>query len=140
LGGHVVDHGRAGAGRVIRADVDWVRPTAAQNAAALKDPKTDASVDQFRGRQVWIDHGNGVVTRYCHLDGIVAGIVKGTTVTVGQPIAMVGETGTPSSYSNPGHEYHLHFELRIADSYLGKGQPIARVRELYRALFVKATF
>ena len=78
----------AKAGRVIRADVDWVRPTAAQNAAALKVPTTDASVDQFRGRQVWIDHGDGVVSRYCHLDGIVAGTVKGLAVTAGHLLAL----------------------------------------------------
>jgi murein DD-endopeptidase MepM/ murein hydrolase activator NlpD len=122
-------------GTVVRADVGYVRPTLAQNSAALKDPNTDASVDQFRGRQVWIDHGGGVVTRYCHLDGIVKGIAAGVIVTAGQPIAMVGETGTPSSYTNPGHEYHLHFEVRIGESYLGKGLPIAKERELYRGLF-----
>lgn len=125
-------------GTVIRADVDYVRPSLAQNTAALKDPKTDASVDQFRGRQVWVDHGGGVVTRYCHLDGIVKGIAVGTVVTAGQPIAMVGETGTPSSYTKPGSEYHLHFEVRIGDSYLGKGMPIAKEREAYVALFKKS--
>jgi murein DD-endopeptidase MepM/ murein hydrolase activator NlpD len=125
----------AKAGKVIRADVGYVRPTLAQNNAALKDPNTDASLDQFRGRQVWIDHGGGVVTRYCHLDGIVKGIATGIVVTASQPIAMVGETGTPSSYTNPGHEYHLHFEVRIGDSYLGKGQPIAKEREMYVGLF-----
>jgi murein DD-endopeptidase MepM/ murein hydrolase activator NlpD len=125
----------AKAGTVVRADVGYVRPTVAQNSAALKDPKTDASFDQFRGRQVWIDHGGGIVTRYCHLDGIVKGIVTGLTVTAGQSIAMVGETGTPSSYTNPGNGYHLHFEVRVGDSYLGKGLPIAKVRELYGALF-----
>jgi len=125
----------AKAGTVIRADVGYVRPTVAQNSAALKDPKTDASFDQFRGRQVWVDHGGGIVTRYCHLDDIVKGITTGMNVTVGQPIAMVGETGTPSSYTNPGNGYHLHFEVRVGDSYLGKGLPIAKVRELYGALF-----
>jgi len=125
----------AKAGRVIRADVDYVRPTAAQNAAALKTPTTEASFDEFRGRQVWIDHGGGVVTRYCHLDGIVKGIVKGMSVTAGQPIAYVGETGTPSSYTNPGHEYHLHFEVRIGESYLGKGMTLAKERQLYLGLF-----
>ena len=125
----------AKAGTVIRADVNYVRPSLAQNSAALKDPKTDKSVDQFRGRQVWIDHGGGVVTRYCHLDGIVKGIAVGMTVTAGQPIAMVGETGTPSSYTKPGSEYHLHFEVRIGESYLGKGLRIAKEREVYGALF-----
>lgn len=127
----------AKAGTVIRADVGYVRPTAAQNDAALRDPLTEASLDQFRGRQVWIDHGNGVVTRYCHLDGIARGITKDLTVPAGQLIAYVGETGTPSSYTNPGHEYHLHFEVRIGESYLGKGMSVAKGRALYLELFKK---
>lgn len=127
----------AKAGTVIRADVGYVRPTAAQNAAALKDPTTDASIDMFRGRQVWIDHGGGIVTRYCHLDGVARDITKGLAVTAGQLIAYVGETGTPSSYTNPGHEYHLHFDVRVGDSYLGKGMTMAKERELYLGLFKK---
>jgi len=129
----------AKAGTVVRADVGYVRPTSAQNDAALKDPLTDASLDQFRGRQVWIDHGNGIVTRYCHLDGVAKDITKGLTVTAGQLIAYVGETGTPSSYSNPGHEYHLHFEVRVGEGYLGKGMTVAKERLLYLELFKKLT-
>ncbi len=53
----------------------------------------------------------------------------------GQQIAFVGESGTPESVTNPGHEYHLHFELRVGDSYLGEHEPAPVVRGLYKALF-----
>jgi peptidoglycan LD-endopeptidase LytH len=125
----------AKAGRVIRADMSYVDVTKKQVDAYLADPNTEASLDQFRGRQVWIDHGNGVITRYCHLSGIAPGLAAGAAVPAGQVIGFVGESGTPSSVTNPGHEYHLHFELRVGGSYLGKGLAPAQVRALYVAAF-----
>src|SRR5262249_23519912 len=100
-------------GRVVRADLNYVDVTAAEVAAYEANPNTEEALDKFRGRQVWVDHGNGIVTRYCHLNGIAPGITVGTQVTQGQLIAFVGESGTPESVSNPGTELHLHFELRI---------------------------
>jgi murein DD-endopeptidase MepM/ murein hydrolase activator NlpD len=106
--------------------------------AYLADPNTEASLDQFRGRQVWIDHGDGVITRYCHLSGIAPGVAAGMQATAGQLVGFVGESGTPSSVRNPGHEYHLHFELRVAGSYLGHGLTLAQVRALYARVFQPA--
>ena len=123
------------AGRVIRADLAYQDPTPATLAAYLANPQTDEALDAFRGRQVWVDHGGGVVTRYVHLSGIAAGITQGMQVTQGQTIAYVGESGTPESVNQPGNEYHLHFEVRVGDTYLGKGLPIEEVRRLYQALF-----
>lgn len=125
----------ARAGRVVRADLSYVDVTKKQVDAYLANPNTESSLDQFRGRQVWIDHGGGIVTRYCHLSGIAAGLKVGADVTAGQLVGYVGESGTPSSVTNPGHEYHLHFELRVGDSYLGSKQTPAQVRALYTAAF-----
>jgi murein DD-endopeptidase MepM/ murein hydrolase activator NlpD len=125
----------AKAGRVLRADLSYVDVTQAQINAYLADPNTEASFDQFRGRQVWIDHGDGVVTRYCHLSGIAPGIVAGMTVIAGQLVGFVGESGTPSSVRKPGSEYHLHFELRVGGTYLGQHLAPAQVRALYVAAF-----
>lgn len=125
----------AKAGRIVRADVAYVDVTKAQVDAYLADPNTEASLDRFRGRQVWVDHGDGVITRYCHLSGIAPGVAAGMMATAGQLVGFVGESGTPSSVRNPGHEYHLHFELRVAGPYLGHGQAPARVRALYAAVF-----
>lgn len=125
----------AKAGRIVRADLAYVDVTKKQVDAYLADPNTEASLDQFRGRQVWIDHGNGIVSRYCHLSGIAPGVKVGMTVAAGDLVGFVGESGTPSSVTNPGHEYHLHFELRVGTTYLGSGLPPARVRALYVAAF-----
>ena len=122
-------------GVVTRADLSYTDLTRDQLKILDERPDSAEALDLYRGRQVWVDHGNGVVTRYAHLSGIAPGIVKGTLVRAGQYIGNVGESGTPESVTNPGTEYHLHFELRTNDTFLGQGLPPAQVRQLYRALF-----
>lgn len=125
----------ARAGVVIRVDTNYQSPTVQQMNAWLADPTAEASFDGFRGRQVWVDHGGGIVTRYCHLSKVADGLAVGAAVKQGDVIAFVGESGTPESVSNPGRQYHLHFELRVGGSYLGAGESSAKVRLLYTTLF-----
>ncbi len=125
----------AKAGRVIRVDTAYENPTPLQMSALLANPTSDASFDAFRGRQVWVDHGGGIVTRYCHLSGVAQGLAVGQDVSQGDVIAYVGESGTPESVNNPGNQYHLHFELRVGNSYLGAGESALTLRQLYTTLF-----
>jgi len=126
----------AKAGTVVRADLDYTDISPAELTSLLTNPATDQAFDRFRGRQVWVDHGNGIISRYCHLSGVAAGITKGSAVSQGQFIAYVGESGTPESVTAPGTEFHLHFELRLPDgTFMGKGQTPSQVRALYTALF-----
>ncbi|MGY3381342.1 hypothetical protein ACVWYS_003299 [Arthrobacter sp. TE12231] len=53
------------------------------------------------GNRVEIDHGNGLITTYNHLQGIA--VKKGDSVRVGEVIALVGTTGSSTGC-------HLHFE------------------------------
>jgi murein DD-endopeptidase MepM/ murein hydrolase activator NlpD len=87
---------------------------------------------------VWIDHGDGIVTRYAHLSSVADGIREGTRVAQGQEIATVGDSGTPESLSNPGQETHLHWEVRVAESFLGADLAADEVRALYQGLFQPA--
>ncbi len=127
-------------GRVVRADIDYQDLTAAEldelyariDELGTSDEQT---LDRFRGRQVWIDHGRGVVTRYAHLGGVAPGIAEGVTVQAGQVVGYVGESGTPESVTNPGTEYHLHFEIRVGETFLGEGLESEEVRALYEAAF-----
>lgn len=125
----------AKAGRVVRADLDYTDLTQAELNQLLANPNTEEALDKFRGRQVWIDHGGGIVTRYCHLAGIPEDIQVGDTVAQGDIIGYVGDSGTPEAVTNPGVEIHLHWELRVGDSYLGAGLPAAEVRALYERAF-----
>jgi murein DD-endopeptidase MepM/ murein hydrolase activator NlpD len=127
----------AKAGRVIRADLDYVDITAAEVQAYMANPNTDEALDKFRGRQVWVQHEGGIITRYAHLSAVAQGVFVGATVTQGQLVAYVGNSGTPESLTNPAGEHHLHFEVRVGEGYLGKGQPPAEVRRLYSLLFAQ---
>jgi len=58
------------------------------------------------GRQVDIDHGDGIVTRYAHASKLL--VKKGDIVRQGQRIARVGSSGRSTGT-------HLHFEVRVDD-------------------------
>lgn len=60
--------------------------------------------DASRGNYFEIDHGEGLVTRYYHCSALL--ISLGQTVTQGQVIAKVGDTGNATGP-------HLHFEVLL---------------------------
>ena len=127
-------------GVVIRVDGDYHALTQEELDAAdarIAAGETDAPdiLDLFRGRQVWVDHGKGIVTRYAHLAGVAADIAEGQRVAAGTVVGYVGDSGTPESISNPGTEIHLHWELRTGDTFLGVGLPPEEVRAMYLRLF-----
>ena len=70
--------------------------------AAASGTVTTTNITGY-GNQVVIDHHNGYATLYGHLKTI--GVTVGTTVTVGQPIGIMGNTGI----SIGGDGTHLHF-------------------------------
>jgi len=130
----------AKAGTVVRAAWDYEDLTAETLAAlearvAAGEGGAPDVYDAFRGRQVWIDHGDGILTRYCHLSGIAEGIEEGATVAQGDLVAYVGESGTPESVTDPGTQIHLHLEIRVGDRFFGEGRTAAETRELYEEAF-----
>ena len=127
-------------GRVIRATLDyhdltWEELETLNERVTLGGGDNPEVLDIYRGRQVWVDHGGGLVTRYAHLDGIASGIAVGVRVEAGQELGYVGDSGTPESLTAPGTEDHLHFEVWLGSSYLGEGLPPGEVRALYERAF-----
>lgn len=124
----------AAAGTIARADVafeDWSaeeQDNALAEAVALGYTPT-ATLDRIRGRQVWIDHGKGLVTRYAHLSAVEP-LVVGQRVEAGMPIGGVGSSGYPQG--GP----HLHLEVRVGDGFYGddlQGDTLVRaVSRLFR--------
>jgi len=132
------------AGVVIRADHDYDEITEAAANAYTARAKAQGFTDEqaleaFRGRQLWIDHGNGIVTRYASLGSIEPSIAVGVAVRAGDSIGGVGESGSPEATTAPGTQIHLHIELRVDGGFLGQQLPPDEVRLLYQRLFTPVT-
>ncbi|WP_419172376.1 M23 family metallopeptidase [Halobacteriovorax sp.] len=63
----------------------------------------------FNGKAVFIDHGAGVITMYCHLSEFK--VKTGDTVKRGQIIALSGNTGRSSAP-------HLHWGVRVQGNWV----------------------
>lgn len=63
--------------------------------------------DGMSGRYVRIQHEDGSLTTYMHLDSVARGIDMDTKVEAGQQIGTLGSTGVDS------HTPHLHFSLQL---------------------------
>ena len=105
-------------GKIIRIDSDYTEWSVEDQLAGEDQGyklgfTPEATLDKLRGRQVWIDHGYGVVTRYAHLQSVEL-LSVGSIVEQGTVIGHVGNTGTKAGP-------HLHIEIRIGDGYLGDG-------------------
>ena len=59
------------------------------------------------GREIEIDHGNGIITVYGHLQGY--NVIAGQDIVKGQVIGYVGHSGRTTGS-------HLHYEVRVRGS------------------------
>lgn len=78
--------------------VPYGTPIVATNAGLV----TFSGWDSGHGNTVFVDHGHGVGTRYCHASRLL--VAAGDQVEAGDLIALVGSTGISTGP-------HLHFEL-----------------------------
>lgn len=105
-------------GKIVRIDSDYAEWSEDEQLAGEDQGyklgfTPEAILDRLRGRQVWIDHGYGVVTRYAHLQSVEL-LSVGSIIEQGTVIGHVGNSGTKAGP-------HLHIEIRVGDGYLGDG-------------------
>ena len=90
--------------------MDIVRPggrsTGLTVVAAESGTVTLAKLNGAYGYCVMINHGNGIVTLYGHMQAGSLMVSAGQQVSRGQPIGRIGSTG---NVTGP----HLHFEVRV---------------------------
>ncbi len=65
---------------------------------------TRASEDGFNGKVIFIDHGHGVMTAYCHNSRLL--VAAGTRVNAGDVVSESGNTGRSTGP-------HLHYQLNM---------------------------
>lgn len=117
----------AASGVVIRADVDYAENDEAAYQELIERARGTLTtppevLDALRGRQVWIRHPGGFVTRYAHLSGIADGVVEGATVAQGDVIGYTGNSGTIEAAQGTEDAPHPHVEVwRGDETFLGQG-------------------
>jgi murein DD-endopeptidase MepM/ murein hydrolase activator NlpD len=127
-------------GEVIRADHGYQELTVEEYDAiiltAQRNLTTPAEIlDKLRGRQVWIRHPGGFVSRYAHLSAISEGVQVGAQVRQSDLIAATGNSGTVEAAMNTMDDPHPHVEIWLDETYLGEGLGSCEIYPLAAQLF-----
>ncbi len=90
--------------RELHKGLDISAPKGTPIYATAKGIVVNVGRNNGYGKNIVVDHGSGVVTRYAHLSKYA--VKKGAKIQRGQLIAYVGNTGRSTGP-------HLHYEVRL---------------------------
>ncbi len=93
-----------GQARNPHSGMDIAAPVGAPVVAPLPATVIDTGDYFFNGKTVWLDHGSGLLSLFCHLSAI--DVAVGDKVATGQRVAAVGATGR---VTGP----HLHWGVML---------------------------
>ena len=127
-------------GVVVRADHAYTEMTQTEYDGVIEASKNSLItppelLDKLRGRQVWLRHPGGFVSRYAHLADIPADLQVGITVKQGNIIGTTGNSGTLEAVEGTQDGPHPHVEIWQGDSYLGQGLEANQIYELAAQVF-----
>ncbi|MBX9772754.1 MAG: M23 family metallopeptidase [Candidatus Obscuribacterales bacterium] len=130
----------ADGGKVTRADAHFRDMSPAKYMKVEQEchathQSSETNEDLFRGCQVWVEHGDGLLTRYAHLSKIRDGLNSADFVEAGTLLGYVGVSGTGEFPNGKLIHPHLHFEIWLDGKYLGWGLNPAETRGVYEDIF-----
>jgi murein DD-endopeptidase MepM/ murein hydrolase activator NlpD len=109
-------------GEIVRVDHDYSPMTLAEHSDITQYNQTHpvTYVDKdFGGRQIWIDHKNGVMSSYNHLSSISPNVKLGGRIVKGELLGYAGNSGLLAEAKNTKEQIHLHLEIWIDGEFLG---------------------
>jgi murein DD-endopeptidase MepM/ murein hydrolase activator NlpD len=101
--------------RAFHKGIDVVAPRGTVIRAPADGIVTKASRLGSYGNVIYLSHGNGLTTRYAHLDGF--SVKPGQEVRRGEPIGILGNTGRSLGA-------HLHYEILLNNTKVNPTQYI----------------
>lgn len=128
-------------GIVVRADHNYeeyaspeVRNTDLKFTSSLGETP-EYIFDRLRGRQVWVQYPNGVMSRFAHLSDIPEDIRVGQEIDENTIIGYVGNSGTSGAVDQDETELHLHQDLLIYGELFWKPLDQDEVLNVLKSIF-----